>query len=74
MKIDFGKHAGTLKCDNPTKLMELIGLCEERPCFIYDGLLIAGAKVFIVKKYLQENPSKKFRTWLRDSKHFIQQI
>lgn len=48
------------------ELLELVRLCEDVYTFRFDGLLILGYKVDIVKEYLELNPSKKFRTWLID--------
>lgn len=46
-------------------------LTKEFPCFEFDGMLIKGNVIEVIKKYLKENPSKKFRTWLLDNNFVI---
>ncbi len=50
------------------KLVELRNKCITIGVFEYDNeLLVLGNKDAVILKYLQENPSKKFRIWLIDS-------
>jgi len=46
------------------KALELLELCKEYHVFAYDGLLVRGLAVDIVKKFIKYKPSEKFRNWL----------
>ena len=48
------------------KVRDLVIKCKDHNTFKFEGLLINGYRVDIVKAYVKENPSKKFRTWLID--------
>lgn len=43
------------------KTIELLKISKDFPAFIFDDLIIKGCKVSIIKKYIKENPSSKFR-------------
>jgi len=47
-------------------ISKLVCLCEPSNTFIFDGLTVKGDVVHVVKEYVSENPSKKFRIWLID--------
>ncbi len=49
------------------KCLYLLSLTKEVHCFEFEGLLILGCRVEIIKKYFKEKPSSKFRTWLIDN-------
>ena len=48
------------------KIAQLTMACEKVGCFSLDGSIFIGNMVDLVKKYVIENPSKKFRIWLID--------
>ena len=66
MKRVKGKKAGIPKV-NIKKVINLVKLCSDHPCFEFQGLLIEGDKVNTVKMYIHRNSSIKFRTWLIDT-------
>jgi len=45
-------------------LYKLTSLCKEYHVFQFDDLVIKGMKVDVIKRFLKERPSMKFRTWL----------
>ncbi len=56
------------------KTLKLVNLCSDYSCFEFQDLLIDGNKVDIVKHYVKENPSMKFRTWLIDTGLVIKEL
>lgn len=46
------------------QLIQILKCCKDFDCFVFEGLLIRGDKVFITKKYIAENLSKSFYVWL----------
>lgn len=48
------------------KIMELLRLCKDYHMFQFDDLVIRGLRVKIIKQFIKEKPSMKFRTWLID--------
>lgn len=56
------------------KLEELRDKCNVICAFKYDGLLVKGLVTEVIRRYLKENPSKKFRTWLIDKNLVIKEV
>jgi len=56
------------------KYNNLRNQCKEIQIFVYDGLLIKGYPSHVITDYLNENPSKKFRTWLIDNDLLIREL
>jgi len=56
------------------KIVELVNKCKDHYTFEFEGLLIDGEKVDIIKRYLKINPSKSFRTWLIDFELVIKEL
>lgn len=59
---------------NLSKVIKLVKLCFDYSCFEFEGLLIDGDKVNIVKHYVNENPSVPFRTWLINTGIVIKEV
>lgn len=57
--------------ENYDKMLELLGLSNDVHCFEFDGLLVKGYKVDVIKEYIKQNPSKKFRVWLIDTQEIL---
>jgi len=53
------------------KMLKLVKLCEKQAFFTFDDLLIKGERVAVIKNYVSQNPSKKFRTWLIDNNYAV---
>ena len=49
-------------------------LCTTLESFIYDGMVIKGNKENVIDRFINENPSKKLRTWLIDKNLVISEI
>lgn len=49
---------------NIERITELVNLCKKHHTFKYENLICNGYYVDVVKLYVAENPSAKFRTWL----------
>ena len=60
--------------DEINKVWALTKRCKEHNTFEYDGLLVDGYHVDIAKRYVLENPSKKFRTWIIDEDLVIKEL
>lgn len=50
-----------------SKVLELLNNCKDFPCFVFEGMLIKGHKVDLVKRYVTLNPDESFYVWLHDS-------
>lgn len=59
------------KLDDSKKYMELLKICKHKNTFIFDNLLIAGNRGYVICKFLNEKPSDKFRTWLFNTNRVI---
>lgn len=49
-----------------TKIRELSKLCKDYPSFVFENEVFKGLHVYVIKDYIKENPSKKFRIWMID--------
>lgn len=57
--------------DGYKRLRKLLPLCTEQNFFKFDDLLVIGISADVIKDYLNQNPSKKFRTWLIDNGYSV---
>jgi hypothetical protein len=53
------------------EVCSILDLCEDQFFFKFDDLIIKGLPVDIIKDYVAEKPTKKFRTWLIDNGHSV---
>lgn len=49
------------------KALELSAMCHNIQCFECEGRIFKGYEVDVIKRYMKENPSKKFYIWLQDN-------
>lgn len=59
---------------NYNKIEELLNLTKEYNVFEFQGLLIRGYRVSVIKQYAKENPSKTFYVWLIDKNLVIEEL
>lgn len=58
--------------EDEKKVLDLTMLKDStKSTFVIGDEVYAGNIAFLAKEYVQENPSKKFRTWLHDKGFFI---
>ena len=53
------------------RVLELLESCNNYHAFIFEGSVIKGDRATVVKRYVLENSSKKFRIWLIDKGYVI---
>lgn len=53
--------------EDENKLLQLMDICKEVNVFQVENTMFLGYYVDAVKKYIQQNPSKKFFIWLQDN-------